>query len=310
MDKIAEDIILNKYVYPSNIVLKIYKLIKFIIRKILNTTELVRVCRNDKWREARLACRIDQVIFYSDKLKDERIQLLKGTKEQINEAYNKILEKKRFPDDASHNSIEAKILLNCLLRIKETYEICHVLESRAALSYDSNNPDHETKLLKLWSLLNPEEELTSRKSEQWQTIGFQGLDPATDFRGMGILGLEQLLYFSTNYNDTARHILSCSHHTYSWYSFAITGINLTSLALDLLRKRHIQFYLLSHESTVETFNEFYCYLFTSFNNFWFSQPQPVTVMNFNEVFKIFKKQIISELVNQKPIIINTEKKKY
>ena len=35
--------------------------------------------------------------------------------------------------------------------------------------------------------------LLSRVTKQWQNIGFQGEDPKTDFRGMGILGLDNLL---------------------------------------------------------------------------------------------------------------------
>lgn len=37
-------------------------------------------------------------------------------------------------------------------------------------------------------------ELSSRISKQWQDIGFQGDNPATDFRGMGVLSLRCLLY--------------------------------------------------------------------------------------------------------------------
>ena len=33
----------------------------------------------------------------------------------------------------------------------------------------------------------------NRVSKQWQDIGFQGDDPKTDFRGMGMLGLLNLL---------------------------------------------------------------------------------------------------------------------
>lgn len=48
-------------------------------------------------------------------------------------------------------------------------------------------------LFQLWEILMPDEKLESRKSKQWSIIGFQGEDPMTDFRGMGILGLNQLL---------------------------------------------------------------------------------------------------------------------
>ena len=40
----------------------------------------------------------------------------------------------------------------------------------------------------------PSEKLTARVSEQWKELGFQGTDPATDFRGMGIFGLMCLQY--------------------------------------------------------------------------------------------------------------------
>lgn len=36
--------------------------------------------------------------------------------------------------------------------------------------------------------------LEARISKQWQDLGFQGNNPATDFRGMGMLGLQCLLY--------------------------------------------------------------------------------------------------------------------
>jgi len=310
MNIITEDIIFDKYVYSSSFVLKLYKMLKYILGKLSNSSELLRICQNEKLRETKLTYRIDQILFYSDKLKTERMKLLNGTKEQLNEAYEEILIKKKFYDDNSEKTKEAKVLMRCILRLKETYELQEILTKRANIAYDSSNQEHEKKLIELWTLLKGDEKLNSRKSEQWQTIGFQGIDPATDFRGMGILGLEQLIYFAQNFNDTAKHILSCSHHKYSWYSFAITGINLTALELDLLRERHLQYYLISHEASIESFNEFYCYLFTEFNNYWFKRPEPVTVMNFNEVFKSFKGKIINDLRNQSPIIVDTENKKY
>ena len=40
----------------------------------------------------------------------------------------------------------------------------------------------------------PGSQLEARYTKQWQEIGFQGKDPATDFRGMGVLGLYCLQY--------------------------------------------------------------------------------------------------------------------
>ena len=110
------------------------------------------------------------------------------------------------------------------------------LESIRTTGYDSSNTEHEQKLLELWSLLMPARELESRVSNSWKDIGFQGDDPKTDFRGMGILGLENLQYvfffnsknftqrtkpnifaffvsfFAQNYPDVALQVLSHSNH--------------------------------------------------------------------------------------------------
>ena len=50
----------------------------------------------------------------------------------------------------------------------------------------------------LWKNLKPNEKLISRISDQWISIGFQGNDPATDFRGAGLLGLINLHRLSSS----------------------------------------------------------------------------------------------------------------
>lgn len=47
---------------------------------------------------------------------------------------------------------------------------------------NSPPPEHEQMLLDLWSSTFPNEKLTGRISAQWGKLGFQGTDPATDFR--------------------------------------------------------------------------------------------------------------------------------
>ena len=64
------------------------------------------------------------------------------------------------------------------------------------IPYDKTNKEHEDLLLRLWKAVFPDQELKSRVSEQWKQMGFQGTDPATDFRGMGLLGLFNLIYIA------------------------------------------------------------------------------------------------------------------
>jgi hypothetical protein len=68
--------------------------------------------------------------------------------------------------------------------------------------YDSESVEHELMLMRLWKGLRPNVHLSSRKCEEWNEIGFQGRDPATDFRGMGILGLTNMLELVDRYTPS------------------------------------------------------------------------------------------------------------
>eukprot|EP01080_Neovahlkampfia_damariscottae_P004169 gene4169-7479_t len=98
-------------------------------------------------------------------------------------------------------------------------------------NYDSKNEQHESLLFDLWSIINPNEKLESRISKQWVSIGFQGNDPSTDFRGMGLLGLQNNIYFAKHFNDECVGILEQERD----YPFCVAGINVTSFLLSLLQ---------------------------------------------------------------------------
>ena len=55
--------------------------------------------------------------------------------------------------------------------------------------------------------------LNQRVTKQWQDIGFQGEDPKTDFRGMGMLGLHNLMkvILVTNFSARLLIIISFTH---------------------------------------------------------------------------------------------------
>jgi ELMO/CED-12 family len=99
-------------------------------------------------------------------------------------------------------------------------------------AYDSQNDEHERLLSELWTAINPDTPLSGRISAQWKTIGFQGKDPATDFRGMGLLGLKNLVYFATHYPEQVRAMIQAERS----YPFASSGINMTHLALTKFLK--------------------------------------------------------------------------
>eukprot|EP01080_Neovahlkampfia_damariscottae_P001468 gene1468-12087_t len=102
------------------------------------------------------------------------------------------------------------------------------------LNYDSKDEEHEALLAELWKL-SSNEELESRICNQWKTIGFQGKDPATDFRGVGVFGLYNLLFFAKNYpKKYSSMLVKTKKNTHMSYPFAIAGFNITMMLFDIL----------------------------------------------------------------------------
>ena len=84
--------------------------------------------------------------------------------------------------------------------------------------------------MRLWKNLRPNTPLKDRKSMEWVDIGFQGKDPATDFRGAGTLGLQQLLAITdenSKYRKEALRMYRDSINVKHWYFFAASGLNIT-----------------------------------------------------------------------------------
>jgi len=236
----------------------------------------------------------------------------------IETAINVILHVKKIKRDLHIQFVHS--LEACLVQLYGYKQLVQEIEGLRSTVYNSEDLGHEQKLLQLWSLLQPDVHLPTRQTKLWQNIGFQGNDPKTDFRGMGLLGLENLLYFAKEYNTAAKHILSHSHHPQHGfytalqsytptvrYSFAIVGINLTAMAYRLLTdecaKTHI--FNVCASSPVETerkpilkhFHHFYAYLFVEFDKFWLAE-KPRDVMEFNRIRDLFENQIRTMLADR------------
>ena len=72
----------------------------------------------------------------------------------------------------------------------------------------------------------------------YNQIYLQGVDPATDLRGVGLLGLVQALYLVTT-EDTlplARDIYMLSHDSHSQFPLMVLAINVTRITLQALRE--------------------------------------------------------------------------
>ena len=70
------------------------------------------------------------------------------------------------------------------------------LQQRIQQPYDSENSRHQDMLRLLWSHAFPGEACTSLVDPRWTDMGWQQRDPSTDFRGAGLIALENLIYLA------------------------------------------------------------------------------------------------------------------
>ncbi|CAB1327284.1 unnamed protein product [Coregonus sp. 'balchen'] len=164
----------------------------------------------------------------------------------------------------------------CLLQITGYRNLFTSVEELRKETFDSDKVEHEEMLLKLWDLLMPEVKLESRVTKQWGDIGFQGDDPKTDFRGMGMLGLTNLVY-----------------------SYAIVGINLTEMAYSLLKSGALKphFYnTVSGRPQLQHLHQLYCKWVLIFDKFWVEE-EPESIMEFNHYREKFHDNIKIQLLD-------------
>lgn len=87
--------------------------------------------------------------------------------------------------------------------------------------------------------LPTKENIKYKGNINWKFLGFQGTDPATDFRSMGTLAARNFARQCTNFPESSALITIESRNletdTPCWYSFALISIHLTRLLLDLLQ---------------------------------------------------------------------------
>lgn len=277
-------------------------IVKWFLRQTTQMCELQRICYGQPSGAARTIAvekslkrsrdaNIRALVAHLNNTADQRGINIKTERKILEMAIKTVLVTKKI-NPTAHPDF-AKSFGKCVELIWGYHQLCVECEELRRTSYSTDNPEHENLLLKLWNLLMPYEPLDARVTKQWQEIGFQGDDPKTDFRGMGILGLENLVYFAQEYPSAATHVLSHSAHPRYGYAFAIVGINLTSMALKLLRDGSAKTHIYNYSKTLPTiraFHQFYCYLFYEFDGFWIDS-KPSNMMEFSSIQEQFENSI-------------------
>jgi hypothetical protein len=201
--------------------------------------------------------RLDQTFLHSSfKYERRQIETFTNSIAHLQTVCDTLVQKK-FPPGTNQSS-QARLLFAIICYISQTYNCVLYLNNRSSTKFDSTNPGHENLLKTLWESLM-DKPLEKRISEEWKLLGFQGKDPSTDFRAMGMLGLENLVYFAEVHPRQAKQQLIQSWggafinqiemsvpvtqpgpENAGWYPYAITSINISQFALELARTRQLQ----------------------------------------------------------------------
>ncbi|XP_058497125.1 ELMO domain-containing protein 2 [Solea solea] len=253
--------------------------LKWLIRQLTGKCELQRICST--YRPGATRTTSAEYSLRSSKSKVLR-GALESSQDKLQQCVAEIMKEKNV--EPQKDPLFKENLHTCLLQITGYSSLYMSVEDLRKEVFSSENKGHEAMILKLWDMLMPNVKLESRLTKQWGDIGFQGDDPKTDFRGMGMLGLINLIFFSENYPKEAQHVLSHANHPKLGYSYAIVGINLTEMAYSLLKSGALKahFYnTVKGAPELQHFHQLYCYLAYEFDKFWLLE-EPESIMQFNQ----------------------------
>ncbi|CAL8249940.1 unnamed protein product [Boreogadus saida] len=118
----------------------------------------------------------------------------------------------------------------------------------------------------------------ARYGDHWENIGFQGTDPATDLRGTGFLGLMHTLYFVMDPETLplARDIYKLSQHPTQNFPFSVMSINMTRIALQVLREEALSKECNRRQQVVGVLNEFYVATYLHLFQLWKTQQKTIS----------------------------------
>ncbi|ETV66036.1 hypothetical protein, variant [Aphanomyces astaci] len=196
----------------------------FLVDLVLGTCELQRICSEVTKDTRGMMVKVRTNVALDRGLKDVQQDIFDFKPFDVTSTLLRVGEIKQF----AISKICESNLRSCFIRFREVNEVYSQALALKDEAYDSTNDQHEALLEQLWTNLKPDVRRSGgRYTKEWGEIGFQGQDPMTDFRSMGLLALTQLVYYTEHYPVEARRALVHASHPTQWYPFAVTGINIT-----------------------------------------------------------------------------------
>lgn len=165
---------------------------------------------------------------------------------------------------------------------KELLEERDLVFAIAQCSLDNSQTVHMRVLQTIYKRLIGSRLDCPRYGTHWENIGFQGTDPATDLRGTGFLGLMHTLYFVMDPETLplARDIYKLSQHPTQNFPFSVMSINMTRIALQVLREEALSKECNRRQQVVGVLNEFYVATYLHLYQLWKTQQRTISDSGF------------------------------
>ncbi|KAM9313130.1 ELMO domain-containing protein 3 [Gastrophryne carolinensis] len=116
----------------------------------------------------------------------------------------------------------------------------------------------------------------------WEQLGFQGMDPGTDLRAAGLLGLMHPLYMVMDPKTLplAHDIFRLSQHHTQNFPFCIMSINITRICIQALREERVSRECNRRQQIFAVLNELYVAIFYHLYHIWKTQNKTISDSGF------------------------------
>eukprot|EP00761_Pharyngomonas_kirbyi_P003994 gb/GECH01003998.1/.p1 GENE.gb/GECH01003998.1/~~gb/GECH01003998.1/.p1 ORF type:complete len:182 (+),score=23.91 gb/GECH01003998.1/:1-546(+) len=127
----------------------------------------------------------------------------------------------------------------------------------------------------------------------WETIGFQGSDPRTDLRGVGMFGILQMLAFLDASEKLFIKIYQLSQDSVQEFPFCIVSLQMTSITLKMIKQGSVTRSINKERNVLQVANKIYFALLYHFHLIWKNGSK--SIQDFDNV-----KNNLQRVMEQKP----------
>lgn len=187
--------------------------------------------------------RLEVILAFDPVCETEIYQLLTNDEADVDKLGSRVFYKTYYDAKQSHGALQLALFIASLREISCCHASIRSLSRRCSIPVTWS--EHHLTLQRIYANLQPQDDTTARveRGKHWGSIGFQGADPSTDFRGVGELGLHHLDYFCAHHPVYARRMIEESRtnapdgdvEELPWYPLALCSIHVTKFLCDLLR---------------------------------------------------------------------------